>query len=51
MPNKEYIGKVISITTIDGLVYTGKVVELDGTEVSESHELEIDIDFAGGMMI
>jgi hypothetical protein len=45
----EYIGKNIKITTSDGCEYTGKAVELQGSEETESGEPEIGINYAGGI--
>lgn len=44
-----FIGKIIEITTTDGLKYKGKMVELEGPEDTASGEVEIGIDFAGGI--
>ena len=45
----DFVGKTIEITTIDGLKYKGKMVELEGPEDSESGEVEIGINFADGI--
>lgn len=45
----EYIGKKIKITDAYGKTYTGKAVELEGPEETESGEPEIGINFAGGI--
>ena len=49
MIKSDYIGKEVKITTADGLEYTGKAVELEGPEESESGEPEIGINYAGGI--
>lgn len=49
MIKSEYIGKKVKITTADGLEYTGKAVEIEGPEETESGELEIGINYAGGI--
>lgn len=45
----EYIGKNIRIIDMNGKTYTGKAVELEGPEETESGELEIGINFASGI--
>lgn len=45
----EYIGKKVKITDAYGKTYTGKVVEMEGSEESESGEAEMGINFAGGI--
>lgn len=49
MIKAEYIGKKVKITDAYGKEYTGKVVELEGPEESTSGEVEIGINFAGGI--
>jgi len=46
-----FIGKIIEITTTDGLKYKGKMVELEGPEDTASGEVEFGIDFAGGITV
>ena len=51
MPNikREYLGKKIKIISSDGLEYTGKAVELQGPEETTSGEVELGINYAGGI--
>ena len=50
MIRKEYMGKEIRIISkTNGIEYTGKAVELQSPEESESGELEIGINYAGGI--
>ena len=47
---KEYVGKIITITSAStGLIYSGKAVELQGPDESDSGEPEIGINYAGGI--
>lgn len=46
---KEFLGKTVSIVTVDGLKLSGKVVELAGPDETDSHEVEIGINYAGGI--
>lgn len=45
----EYMGKKVKILTADGQEYSGKVVEMEGPEATESGEPEIGINYAGGI--
>lgn len=45
----EYTGKTVTITDKHGRSYTGKVVELEGPDETESGEPEIGINYAGGI--
>ena len=49
MIKAEFIGREVLITTLDGLKYVGKVVEVNGPDDSEYNECEIGINFAGGI--
>lgn len=45
----EYMGKRVKILTADDQEYSGKVVEMEGPEATESGEPEIGINYAGGI--
>ena len=50
MIRKEYMGKEIKIISkTNGIEYAGKAVEIQSPEESESGELEIGINYAGGI--
>lgn len=48
MIKTEYLGHVVRIIDIDGKMWSGKVVELEGPEESDSGKIELGIDYAGG---
>ena len=43
------MGHIVRIVDIDGRIWKGKVVELEGPEDSDSGEIELGIDYAGGI--
>ena len=45
----EHLGHIVRIVDVDGKVWKGKVVELVGPEDSDSGEIELGIDYAGGI--
>lgn len=49
MIRAEYLGHIVRIVDIDGRIWKGKAVELEGPEESTSGEVEIGINFAGGI--
>lgn len=46
---REYLGKKIKIISTNGLKFTGKAVELQGPEETTSGEIELGIQYAGGI--
>lgn len=49
MIRAEYLGHIVRIVDVDGKAWKGKVVELVGPEDSDSGEIELGIDYAGGI--
>ena len=49
MIRAEHLGHIVRIVDIDGRIWKGKVVELEGPEDSDSGEIELGIDYAGGI--
>ena len=49
MIRAEYLGHIVRIVDVDGKAWKGKVVELVGHEDSDSGEIELGIDYAGGI--
>lgn len=49
MIRAEYLGHIVRIVDVDGKAWMGKVVELVGPEDSDSGEIELGIDYAGGI--
>ncbi|MDD6827723.1 MAG: hypothetical protein PUE12_16755 [Oscillospiraceae bacterium] len=49
MIRAEHLGHIVRIVDVDGKVWKGKAVELEGPEESTSGEVEIGINFAGGI--
>ncbi|MBO4981819.1 MAG: hypothetical protein J6C84_07995 [Lachnospiraceae bacterium] len=49
MIRAEHLGHIVRIVDVDGKVWKGKVVELVGPEDSDSGEIELGIDYAGGI--
>ena len=49
MIRAEHLGHIVRIVDIDGRIWKGKAVELEGPEESTSGEVEIGINFAGGI--
>lgn len=49
MIKTEYLGHVARIIDMDGRIWSGKVVELEGPEESDSGKIELGIDYAGGI--
>ena len=49
MIRAEHLGHIVRIVDIDGRIWKGKAVELEGPEESTSGEAEIGINFAGGI--
>lgn len=49
MIRAEHLGHIMRIVDVDGKVWKGKVVELVGPEDSDSGEIELGIDYAGGI--
>ena len=49
MIRAEHLGYIVRIVDIDGRIWKGKVVELEGPEDSDSGEIELGIDYAGGI--
>ena len=49
MIRAEHLGHIVRIVDVDGKAWKGKVVELVGPEDSDSGEIELGIDYAGGI--
>lgn len=49
MIRAEHLGHIVRIVDIDGRIWKGKAVELEGPEESTSGEVEIGINFAEGI--
>lgn len=49
MIRAEHLGHIVRIVDVDGKVWKGKVVELVSPEDSDSGEVELGIDYAGGI--
>ena len=49
MIRAEHLGHIVRIVDVDGKVWKGKVVELVSPEDSGSGEVELGIDYAGGI--
>lgn len=49
MIRAEYLGHIVRVVDIDSKAWKGKVVELVGPEDSDSGEIELGIDYAGGI--
>lgn len=49
MIRSEHLGHIVRIVDIDGRIWKGKAVELEGPEDSYSGEIELGIDYAGGI--
>lgn len=49
MIRAEHLGHIVRIVDIDGRIWKGEAVELEGPEESTSGEGEIGINFAGGI--